>query len=143
MAVAERELIQRTRTTEFKVPAEVLKRGEIYYADLSPVTGSEQGGNCRPVLILQNDIGNKFSTTIIVAIISSQDRGKVMPTYVSMLAGEGGLPKDSIIHLEQVRTIDKLRLLNESDRIGQLSPKKMEEVDRALMVSVGLSRYCR
>ncbi len=106
-----------------------VKRGEIYLADLSPVVGSEQGG-VRPVLIIQNDVGNKFSPTVIVAAITSKDKKKI-PTHISLIINE--LPKDSIVLLEQLRTIDKLRL---KEKIGVVSEKKMNEITKALRVSI-------
>ena len=94
----------------------LIKRGEIYYADLSPVIGSEQGG-IRPVLVLQNDIGNKYSPTIIAAAITSQlDKAK-LPTHIALEAGKYGLPKNSVVLLEQIRTLDKRRL---KEKIGEL-----------------------
>ncbi len=111
----------------------IIKRGELYYADLSPIKGSEQGG-VRPVLILQNDIGNKYSPTVIVAAITSRLYKAKLPTHISLDAENYGLSKDSIILLEQIRTIDKLRLL---DRIGELNKEKMKEVDNALLISLG------
>lgn len=111
----------------------IIKRGELYYADLSPIKGSEQGG-VRPVLILQNDIGNKYSPTVIVAAITSRLYKAKLPTHISLDAETYGLSKDSIILLEQIRTIDKLRLL---DRIGELNKEKMKEVDNALLISLG------
>ena len=111
----------------------MLKRGEIYYADLSPVVGSEQGG-IRPVLIVQNDIGNKYSPTVIVGAITSQlDKAK-LPTHIEV-GKECGLNKNSVILLEQIRTIDKRRL---QEKIGELNAKKMSEVDYAIEVSLGL-----
>ena len=111
----------------------IIKRGEIYYADLSPVLGSEQDG-VRPVLVLQNDIGNKYSPTIIVSAITSRLYKAKLPTHISLDASLYGLNKDSIILLEQLRTIDKLRL---REKIGELSPQKMKEVDNALLISLG------
>lgn len=111
----------------------IIKRGEIYYADLSPVLGSEQGG-VRPVLVLQNDIGNKYSPTIIVSAITSRLYKAKLPTHISLDASLYGLNKHSIILLEQLRTIDKLRL---REKIGELSPQKMKEVDNALLISLG------
>ena len=111
----------------------IIKRGELYFADLSPVLGSEQGG-VRPVLILQNDIGNKYSPTVIVAAITSKLYKAKLPTHISLDASNYGLSKDSIILLEQIRTIDKLRLNN---KIGELTEAKMKEVDRALLISLG------
>lgn len=109
-------------------------RGEVFYADLSPVVGSEQGG-VRPVLIVQNDIGNRFSPTVIAAAITSQ-RGKAnLPTHISLNASDSGLSRDSIVLLEQVRTIDKHRL---KERMGRLDRESMQMVDKALSVSFGL-----
>ena len=106
----------------------MIKRGDIYYADLSPVVGSEQGG-IRPVLIVQNDIGNKYSPTVIIAAITSQINKGKLPTHVEIGAEDYGLPKDSVILLEQVRTIDKKRL---KEKIGYLSPDIMKIVDEAI-----------
>ena len=111
-----------------------IKRGDIYYADLSPVIGSEQGG-IRPVLIIQNDVGNKYSPTVIAAAITSQKEKTKLPTHISVISGECGLAKDSIVLLEQVRTIDKKRL---KERMGSLDDISMEMVDKALSVSFGL-----
>ena len=96
----------------------MVKRGEIYYADLSPVVGSEQGG-IRPVLIVQNDVGNRHSPTVIAAAITSQKDKAKLPTHISVQAATCGLTKDSIVLLEQIRTIDKRRL---KDRMGALDP---------------------
>ncbi|NLX69467.1 MAG: type II toxin-antitoxin system PemK/MazF family toxin [Clostridiales bacterium] len=112
----------------------MIRRGEIYYADLSPVVGSEQGG-VRPVLIVQNDIGNKYSPTVIVAAITSQINKAKLPTHIEISASEYGLPKDSVILLEQIRTIDKKRL---KEKIGYLSSEVMEKVNEALQISFGL-----
>jgi mRNA interferase MazF len=112
----------------------MVRRGEIYYADLSPVVGSEQGG-VRPVLIVQNDIGNKYSPTVIVAAITSQINKAKLPTHVELSASEYGLPKDSVILLEQIRTIDKKRL---REKICTLSSEVMEKVNEALQISLGL-----
>lgn len=111
-----------------------IKRGEIYYADLSPVIGSEQGG-VRPVLIIQNDIGNRYSPTVIAAAITSQRDKTNLPTHIRVNADGCGLSKDSIVLLEQVRTIDKRRL---KERMGSLDMECMDMVDRALSVSFGL-----
>ena len=111
-----------------------VKRGDIYYADLSPVVGSEQGG-VRPVLIVQNDIGNKFSPTVIAAAITSRHSKASLPTHISLSSDSSGLAKDSVVLLEQIRTIDKHRL---KERMGKLDNKSMERVDRALSVSFGL-----
>ncbi len=112
----------------------VVKRGDIFYADLSPVVGSEQGG-IRPVLVVQNDIGNKFSPTVIIAAITSQINKAKLPTHIEILADDYGLSKDSVILLEQIRTVDKKRL---RERIGKLDEELMERVNEALTVSVGL-----
>ncbi|MDD6659961.1 MAG: type II toxin-antitoxin system PemK/MazF family toxin [Eubacteriales bacterium] len=112
----------------------LIKRGEIYYADLSPVVGSEQGG-VRPVLIVQNDIGNKFSPTVIAAAITSQKDKSALPTHIEVDAVNCGLAKDSVVLLEQVRTIDKRRL---KEKMGSLDTADMGKVDHALSVSFGL-----
>ena len=111
-----------------------IKRGEIYYADLSPVIGSEQGG-VRPVLIVQNDVGNRYSPTVIAAAITSQRDKTNLPTHIRVHADDCGLAKDSIVLLEQVRTIDKRRL---KERMGALDIGSMDMVDKALSVSFGL-----
>ena len=111
-----------------------VKRGEIYYADLSPVVGSEQGG-IRPVLIVQNDVGNKFSPTVIAAAITSQRLKTNLPTHIQVNAHDCGLAKDSIVLLEQVRTIDKKRL---KEKMGTLDMISMDQVNKALSVSFGL-----
>ena len=107
-------------------------RGDIYYADLSPVVGSEQGG-MRPVLIVQNDIGNRFSPTVIAAAITSQKDKAKLPTHIE-LPSAYGLAKDSVILLEQIRTLDKRRL---KERIGELPPATMVRVNRAILISLG------
>lgn len=112
----------------------IVKRGEIYYADLSPVVGSEQGG-VRPVLIVQNDVGNKYSPTVIAAAITSQINKAKMPTHIEVDASEYGLAKDSVILLEQIRTIDKRRL---KEKIGSIDNELMEKVNDALVISFGL-----
>ncbi|AMV60174.1 Programmed cell death toxin YdcE [Pediococcus damnosus] len=112
-----------------------VKRGDIFYADLSPVVGSEQGG-LRPVLIVQNNIGNHYSPTVIVAAITAKIQKPKMPTHVGITAAETGVERNSVILLEQIRTIDKQRL---KDQVGQLAASKMLEVDTALKVSVGLA----
>ena len=112
-----------------------VKRGEIYYADLSPVIGSEQGGT-RPVLIVQNDVGNKFSPTVIAAAITSKLGKSKMPTHIDVYADKFGLAKDSVILLEQIRTIDKKRL---KEKMGHLDTGVMQQVNDALSVSFGLS----
>ena len=115
----------------------IVKRGDIYYADLSPVVGSEQGG-VRPVLVVQNDIGNRYSPTVIVAAITSQINKAKLPTHVEISAEEYGLTKDSVILLEQIRTIDKKRL---KEKIGNLSEDLMKKVDECIQVSFGLTDY--
>ena len=111
-----------------------VKRGDIYYADLSPVVGSEQGG-MRPVLIVQNDTGNKHSPTVIAAAITSQTGKAKLPTHIEINAQSVGLSRDSVILLEQIRTIDKSRL---RERMGKLDDSTMTAVDNALAVSFGL-----
>ena len=111
-----------------------VKRGDIYYADLSPVVGSEQGG-VRPVLIVQNDVGNKYSPTVIAAAITSQQDKSRMPTHINVDGDSCGLSKDSVVLLEQVRTIDKQRL---KERMGNLSVSDMNKINKALNVSLGL-----
>ncbi len=112
----------------------LIKRGDIFYADLSPVIGSEQGG-VRPVLIVQNDVGNKYSPTVIAAAITSQINKAKLPTHIEISAQEYGLAKDSVILLEQIRTIDKKRL---REKIGHLDDELMEKVNEALSISFGL-----
>lgn len=109
------------------------KRGEIYYADLSPVVGSEQGG-VRPVLIVQNDVGNKYSPTVIVAAVTSRLTKARLPTHIELYKGSFGLQKDSVILLEQIRTLDKRRL---KERLGMLTDDYMISVDKALLISLG------
>ena len=113
----------------------VVKRGDIFYADLSPVIGSEQGGT-RPVLVVQNDVGNKFSPTVIIAAITSQINKAKMPTHIEISANDFGLAKDSVILLEQIRTIDKRRL---KEKIGKLNDELLVKVDEALGISFGIS----
>lgn len=115
----------------------IVKRGDIYYADLSPVVGSEQGG-IRPVLIIQNDVGNKYSPTVIAAAITSQINKAKMPTHIELSASEYGLYKDSVILLEQIRTIDKKRL---REKVAHLDKKLMQSVNDALAVSFGLGNF--
>ena len=112
-----------------------IKRGDIYYADLSPVVGSEQGG-LRPVLIVQNDVGNKHSPTVIAAAITSRMSKAKLPTHIDVSASDVGLSKDSVILLEQIRTIDKKRL---KEKMGHLDSQKMNDVNFAIQVSFGLS----
>lgn len=111
-----------------------VKRGDIFYADLSPVVGSEQGG-VRPVLIVQNDVGNKFSPTVIAAAITSRQDKNNLPTHIEVDAKDCGLAKDSVVLLEQVRTIDKKRL---REKMGTLDTNDMGKVNEALTVSFGL-----
>lgn len=111
-----------------------VRRGDIYYADLSPVVGSEQGG-VRPVLIVQNDVGNKYSPTVIAAAITSQTGKTRLPTHISLNAERCGLAKDSVVLLEQIRTLDKKRL---KERMGALDLLAMNRVNQALQVSFGL-----
>ena len=112
----------------------MMKRGEIYIADLSPVTGSEQGG-VRPVLILQNDIGNRYSPTVIVAAVTSQINKSRLPTHVAVAGDASGLKQDSVVLTEQLRTLDKARL---REKLGSLPPEWMEQVDQALQISLGM-----
>ena len=111
-----------------------VKRGDIFYADLSPVVGSEQGG-IRPVLIIQNDVGNRYSPTIICAAITSQINKAKLPTHIEIDCCKYSLVKDSVVLLEQIRTIDKKRL---REKIGHLDIELMKRVDKALLISVGL-----
>ena len=112
-----------------------IKRGDIFYADLSPVVGSEQGG-IRPVLIVQNDVGNKFSPTVIAAAITSQQSKAKLPTHIQLGALQCGLMKDSVVLLEQIRTLDKKRL---KEKMGCLDTQAMNEVNRAINISFGLA----
>ncbi|MFC5470083.1 type II toxin-antitoxin system PemK/MazF family toxin [Cohnella suwonensis] len=112
----------------------IVKRGDVFYADLSPVVGSEQGG-VRPVLVIQNDIGNRFSPTVIVAAITAQIQKAKLPTHVEIEAKTHGMERDSVILLEQIRTIDKQRL---TDKITHLDDDTMRKVDESLQISVGL-----
>lgn len=111
-----------------------IRRGDIFYANLNPVVGSEQGGT-RPVLILQNDIGNKYSPTTIVAAITSRIKKGKLPTHVELSAADHNLEKDSVILLEQIRTIDKRRL---KEKVTQLDEETMMRIDEALAISLGL-----
>ena len=111
-----------------------VKRGDIYYADLSPVVGSEQGG-LRPVLIIQNDVGNRYSPTVIAAAITSRMGKTRLPTHIDVYADKAGLAKDSVILLEQIRTLDKRRL---KEKMGHLDESLMREVNTAIAVSFGL-----
>ena len=111
----------------------MIKRGEVYYADLNPVVGSEQGG-IRPVVVLQNDVGNKFSPTIIAAATTSKlDKAK-LPTHIELPKGSTTLPKNSLVLLEQIRTIDKSRI---KEKIGELPPSVMIKIEQALLISLG------
>ena len=112
----------------------MVKRGDIFYADLSPVIGSEQGG-VRPVIVVQNDIGNKYSTTVIVAAITSKINKAKMPTHIEISALEHGLSKDSVILAEQIRTIDKKRL---KEKIGRIDDRLIDSVNTALRISFGI-----
>lgn len=114
-----------------------VRRGDVFYADLNPVVGSEQGG-ARPVLVIQNDVGNRFSPTIIVAAITSQIGKAKLPTHVEVSGVETRLEIDSVVLLEQIRTIDKQRL---KDKVTHLSDEIMKRVDSALSISVGLVEF--
>lgn len=111
----------------------MINRGDLYSACLDPVVGSEQGG-IRPVLVIQNDVGNRYSPTVIVLAITGQVNKARLPTHVPVLAGENGLQKDSVILAEQIRTLDKRRL---RERIGSIGPEIMEQVSQALRISLG------
>lgn len=113
----------------------VIRRGDIYYADLRPVVGSEQGG-VRPVLIIQNDIGNKHSPTVICAAITSQMNKAKLPTHVELDSNKYALVKDSVVLLEQLRTIDKKRL---KDKVCHLDREILQKVERALCISLELN----
>ena len=112
-----------------------VKRGDIYYADLSPVVGSEQGG-MRPVLIIQNDVGNRYSPTVIAAAITSKMGKSRLPTHIDIYADKAGLAKNSVVLLEQIRTLDKRRL---KEKMGHLDGETMISVNNAIQVSFGLS----
>ncbi len=111
----------------------MIRRGELYYADLNPVVGSEQGG-IRPILVLQNDVGNKYSPTIIAAATTSRLTKAKLPTHIELSKERSPLSKNSIVLLEQIRTIDKSRI---KEKIGELSPEIMQQIDNALLVSLG------
>ena len=113
-----------------------IKRGELYYADLSPVVGSEQGG-VRPVLVVQNDVGNKYSPTVIAAAVTSKINKAKLPTHIELPSNSYGLAKDSVILLEPIRTLDKRRL---KERIGELSETTMTRVDKAILISLGFEK---
>ena len=112
-----------------------ITRGDIFYADLSPVIGSEQGG-VRPIVIVQNDVGNKYSPTIIAAAVTSQINKAKLPTHIEISADEYGLPKNSVVLLEQIRTIDKRRL---KEKIGHINEDLVRKVNAALSISIGLN----
>lgn len=112
-----------------------INRGDIYYADLSPVVGSEQGG-IRPVLVVQNDIGNKYSPTVIIAAITSQLTKAKLPTHIELEKEKYNLLKDSVVLLEQIRTLDKRRL---KDKVGSIDELTMQRVDVAMMISLGIT----
>ena len=112
-----------------------VNRGDIYYADLSPVVGSEQGG-VRPVLVVQNDVGNKYSPTVIIAAITSQLSKAKLPTHIELNKDKYNLAKDSVVLLEQIRTLDKRRL---KEKIGVLDNITMQKVDVAIMISLGIT----
>ncbi len=111
----------------------MIKRGEIYYADLNPVIGSEQGG-VRPIVVLQNDIGNRYSPTVIAAATTSKLTKAKLPTHIELSHDTTPLPKDSVVLLEQIRTIDKSRI---KEKIGELPPEMMKQIDNALLLSLG------
>ena len=111
-----------------------IRRGDIFYADLSPVIGSEQGG-LRPVLIVQNDVGNKYSPTVIAAAITSKQTKAKLPTHIDISGPDSGLTKDSVVLLEQIRTIDKTRL---KEKMGHLDDGTMDNVDSAIQISFGI-----
>ena len=113
-----------------------ISRGEIYYADLSPVVGSEQGG-VRPVLVIQNDIGNKFSPTVIIAAITSQLTKAKLPTHIELDKDKYNLAKDSVVLLEQIRTLDKRRL---KEKVCSIDCITMNQVDVAMMISLGITK---
>ena len=122
------------RRVIYRMTTPIVKRGDIFYADLSPVIGSEQGG-VRPVIIIQNDVGNKYSPTVIVSAITSQINKAKLPTHVEISSEEYGLNKDSVVLLEQIRTLDKRRL---REKIGHMSDEDMKSVSVALKTSLGL-----
>ena len=111
----------------------MIKRGEIYYADLNPVVGSEQGG-IRPIIVLQNDVGNKYSPTVIAAATTSRLTKAKLPTHIELTKENTPMPKDSVVLLEQIRTIDKSRI---KEKIGELPPEVMQQINDALLVSLG------
>ena len=111
----------------------LVKRGDIYFADLSPVVGSEQGG-VRPVLVIQNDVGNRYSPTVIVSAITSQLSKAKLPTHIELSSSDSHLPKNSVVLLEQIRTLDKRRL---KEKITVIDEAKMKEINKALLISLG------
>lgn len=115
----------------------IVKKGDIFFADLSPVIGSEQGG-LRPVLVIQNDVGNKYSPTVIVAAVTSQINKAKLPTHVEVGALGNGLNKDSVVLLEQLRTIDKRRL---NEKIGHVDEELIEQVNEAIAISLGITDF--
>ena len=110
-----------------------IKRGDIYYADLNPVVGSEQGG-IRPIVVLQNNVGNKYSPTVIAAATTSKLFKAKLPTHIELSKEDTPLPRDSVVLLEQIRTIDKSRI---KEKIGELPPQLMQQIDDALLLSLG------
>ncbi len=112
-----------------------INRGDIFYADLSPVVGSEQGG-VRPVLVVQNNVGNKYSPTVIIAAITSQLSKAKLPTQIELSHSKYNLPKDSVVLLEQIRTLDKRRL---QEKLGAIDPATMQSIDVAIMISLGIT----
>lgn len=122
------------KTKTWSVNIVNIRRGDIYYADLSPVVGSEQGG-IRPVLIVQNDVGNKFSPTVIAAAITSQQSKANLPTHIAIDTTGSGLAKDSVVLLEQIRTIDKKRL---REKMGSVDNGYMDKINKAISISFGL-----
>ncbi len=112
-----------------------INRGDIFYADLSPVVGSEQGG-VRPVLVVQNNVGNKYSPTVIIAAITSQLSKAKLPTHIELSHSKYNLPKDSVVLLEQIRTLDKRRL---QEKLGVIDPATMQSIDVAIMISLGIT----
>lgn len=135
MRAKDRKPYSRLKSNLRSVNVLIVKRGDIYYADLSPVVGSEQGG-VRPVLIIQNDIGNRYSPTVIATAITSQINKAKMPTHIEIDAGGFGLSKDSVVLAEQIRTIDKKRL---KEKIGHIDGSLMDRVNEALEISFGLT----
>lgn len=112
-----------------------INRGDIFYADLSPVVGSEQGG-IRPVLVVQNNVGNKYSPTVIIAAITSQLSKAKLPTHIELARNKYNLPKDSVVLLEQIRTLDKRRLKEKLSKIDEMT---MQQIDVAIMISLGIT----